>query len=108
MRDLKSAKLAGRIGPVHFFIANESADFRILDRFPKLFQFGLIAFGEQFNPTVRQVADHASEIKTAHDRFHCITKTDALHAPGIKNVQPFALHVHIACVAEAVICSAAM
>src|SRR5215207_10659317 len=93
MRYFKPAEFPSRVLPCDLFIANEAANFGILNRFLKLFQCEPVTFGCNLDPPVRQIAHRSSNVESARDRFDCITKPHALHASGIKNLQAFAIHL---------------
>src|SRR5439155_14572027 len=90
--DFKPAELPARVAPTDFFVANESTHFGILKGFSKFFQFGVVPFCDQLHTPLRKVPHGAGNIESTSNCFHCITKSHALHAPRIENLQPFALH----------------
>jgi hypothetical protein len=63
------------------------------DCLSECFEFGARAFRDQFNATIRQVTHKAVNFKSGGDSFHHVTKTNALHMAGIKNLQAATVHV---------------
>ena len=51
----------------------------------------LVAFGDEFDAAVGQVADGAGDFKTGGDGLGGVAEPDALHAAGIKNIHAAAV-----------------
>src|SRR5437016_2512778 len=62
------------------------------NRLAKAFQFSFIAFGYQFNPAIRQIADGPRHLETVRDRFDRVAEADTLHAARIKNLHSSSIH----------------
>jgi hypothetical protein len=57
----------------------------------KGFEFGARALGGELDAAVGQVAHTAGDFKTGGDGLDGVTKPNALHAAGIKNIQAAAV-----------------
>lgn len=93
MDDFKSAEPAQRLAPRCFFVPDEPADFRVLDRFPEFVQLRLAALRKQFYSSVRQIAHRSSQIKPMGNVFDRIAKPDALHTTRVNNLQAPTIHI---------------
>ncbi len=85
--DLKTPKFVFRFSPDYLLVPNKSSKTCTKNRGAKLLQLSSVALGNQFNPSVGQVADDAGNFKAGGDGFGGVTKTDALDPSRIKNGQ---------------------
>lgn len=69
-----------RVGPLYLFALNKTSKTFGADGLLKSFQLGGVAFGNQLDATVGQVADDASKLKTGRDGLNSVSKTNALNA----------------------------
>jgi hypothetical protein len=76
-----------RFTPAYFLTVNKASETFITDGGAKCRQFLTRALGNQFDAAIGQVADRAGDFITGGDGLDGVTKTDALHAAGIKNIQ---------------------
>jgi len=76
-----------RFAPIYFLPLNKASKTFIADGGAKRLEFGGGTFGAEFDAAVGQVADDAGNIKTGGDGLDGVTKSHALHAARIKNIQ---------------------
>ena len=88
----KPAKFPDGFAPTRFFVADETSHFGVLDRPPERFQFFLRALGQQFYPSIKQIANRPGYFKSGRQRPDRIPESDALHPSRIENVQPRSFH----------------
>src|SRR6266516_8131800 len=79
MNNLKPTERPGRVAPVQLLVGDKPADLRILDRFPKLFQFLARPFRDQFHTAISQIPDRSRDLEPLRDGLDRITEPDALH-----------------------------
>jgi len=60
-------------------VTNKASKSRAANFPSKGFKFFARAFGNQFNPSVRQIADDTGDFKTGGDISYRVTEADALH-----------------------------
>jgi len=65
--------------PIYTFVADKASKSCATDGVTKCLQFPAATLGNQFHPSVRQIADGANDFKTGGDGFRSVTKPDALH-----------------------------
>src|SRR5437899_2717464 len=87
----KPAKLVCCFVPTHIFFQNKMIQTRLANRLPQRFQLVLRAFGHQFDPAIRQIANRAGHLEPAGDRFCRIAKADALHPARVTNLHSLAI-----------------
>jgi hypothetical protein len=76
-----------RFTPAYFLTVNKASETFITDGGAKRRELLTRALGNQFHAAIGQVADEAGDFITGGDSLHGVTKPDALHAAGIKNIQ---------------------
>lgn len=90
--NFKTAKLIFCFRPKHDFFPDKPAHLRILNRALKLLQLRLSPFRHQFDSPVIQIPYRPGYFKPRRHRFRGVSKTNALNAPGIKNLHALPVH----------------
>ncbi len=76
-----------RFIPVYLFLLNKASKTFIADGVAERLQLCARALGDEFNAAIGQVADDAVDDKAGGDGLDGVTKSHALHAARIKNIQ---------------------
>jgi len=87
---LKSTKFIFRVRPSYLLVADKSSKTCIVQRRVESLEFRAVAFGDEFNAAVRQIADDAGDFKAGSNGLGGVTKANALHATGEQNGHPAA------------------
>jgi hypothetical protein len=88
----KSARVIFGLVPEELLVPNKMLEARFSNCSLECQQFILLAFGNQLDAAIGQVPNTATDLKSRSDGFNSITKPDALHVPGVKNLHSAALH----------------
>src|ERR1043166_1484589 len=90
--DFESAKLSHGRAKTFFLTLNQSAESRLAPRLAKRVEFLALAFGDQLDAAIVEIAHRARDFETGCDRLHRVAKPDSLHATRIKNRHSLAAH----------------
>src|ERR1043166_9269268 len=72
----KPAKSTHRFAPAHLFVANEAANFAVLDGPPERFELLSRSFNRQLDPAISQIANRSGDFKSRRQRFDRVAKPD--------------------------------
>src|SRR5512140_2156305 len=86
------AKLVLRFRPGNLLVANKMLQTGLANALAERLQFVFRALGDEFNPTVGQVAHRAGDLVPASRALGGITESHTLHAPRVKNLHSPAIH----------------
>jgi hypothetical protein len=88
----KSSVLSGWLSPLNLFIPDESAQPRVPNALTEALQLFPASLSHQFNPPIRQIANHAGHFISGGRLAGCDPEPHPLHPAGIPDCHPTPFH----------------